>query len=82
MFLGWYDPDKKKPARLKQAEAIERYGEKFGAVPDACLTSPTDAAELAADGKAPDLVVRAVGYIPRWTYYVGVDDEPAPALAA
>ncbi len=82
MFLGWYDPDKKKPARLKLAEAIERYGEKFGATPDACLTSPTDAAELAADGKAPDLAVRAVGYIPRWTYYVGVDDEPAPALAA
>ena len=84
MFLGWYDPDKKKPARQKLAEAIERYVEKFGVAPETCLTNPTDAAELAAapPGKAPQLPVRAVAYIPRWTFYVGVEDEPVPALAA
>ena len=82
MFLGWYDPDKKKPAREKLAEAIERYAEKFGAAPEACVTSPTDAAELAADAKAPTLPVRAANYIPRSTFYVGVEDEPAAALAA
>ena len=82
MFLGWYDPDKKKPTRAKLSEAIERYAEKFGAAPETCLTNPADAAELAADGKAPKLTVRAVSYIPRWTFYVGVEDEPAPALAA
>ncbi len=82
MFLGWYDPDKKKPARLKLAEAIERYAEKFGAAPEACLTSPIDAAELAADAKAPALPVRAANFIPRSTFYIGVEHEPAPTLAA
>ena len=82
MFLGWYDPDKKKPARDKLTEAIERYAEKFGAAPETCLTNPTDAAELAADRQAPRLTVRPVNYIPRWTFYVGVEDESAPALAA
>ncbi len=82
MFLGWYDPDKKKPARRKLAEAIERYVEKFGAAPTACLTSPAEAAELAGDAKVPDLPIRAAAYVPRWTFYVGVDQEPTVALAA
>lgn len=83
MYLGWYDPDKKKPARRKLAEAMERYAEKFGAAPETCLASPADAAELAADAKAPDLAVRSVAYIPRWTFYVGIEEEAAaPALIA
>src|SRR5215217_7839849 len=48
MFLGWYDPDKKKPARHKVEEAIERYVEKFGGAPEAILTSVADAVELTA----------------------------------
>ena len=82
MFLGWYDPDKKKPAREKLAEAIERYVEKFGAAPETCLTSAADAAELTADRKAPDLPVRGVTFIPRFTFYVGVEDAPAELPAA
>ena len=80
MFLGWYDPTKKKPAREKLAEAMERYAEKFGAAPETCLTSVADAEELGADKKAPNLSVRGVSYIPRWTFYVGVEDEPAAEL--
>ncbi len=49
MFLGWYDPDKKKPAREKLAEAIERHVEKFGAQPELCLTNAAEAAELAGE---------------------------------
>jgi len=82
MFLGWYDPDKKKPARRKLAEAMARYAEKFGMPPTACLTNPADAAELAGDGLAPAVQVRAVAYIPRATFYVGVDEAPATPLAA
>jgi hypothetical protein len=92
MFLGWYDPDKKKPARQKLAEAVERYVEKFGHPPAACLTNPTDAAELGAgepslappgsSSAPPAMAVRAVSYIPRWTFYVGVEDEPEAAIAA
>jgi hypothetical protein len=82
MFLGWYDPDKKKPARLKVQEAVERYVEKFGGDPVACLTSVADAAELTADGQRPDLAVKGVTFIPRFTFYVGVEDEPAELIAA
>jgi hypothetical protein len=49
MFLGWYDPDKKKPARDKVEAAVERYVEKFGG---------------------------DVTFIPRFTFYVGVEDKP------
>ena len=82
MFLGWFDPDKKKPARTKVAEAMERYAEKFGAPAEACLTSTADAAELAADPKAPALTVRGVPYLPRFTFYVGIADEPAASEPA
>ncbi len=82
MFLGWYDPDKKYPARAKLAEAIERYVEKFGAQPEVCLTNVADAAELAADQGAPNLLIRGVSYIPRFTFYVGVEDAPAEILPA
>lgn len=80
MFLGWYDPDKKLPARYKLEDALERYVRKFGRPAITCMTSPQDAAELAADGDAPALPVRGVGFIPRYTFYVGVDDDPEEML--
>lgn len=76
MFLGWYDPDKKKPARVKVEDAVERYVEKFGGEPETCLASAVDAEELAADGQAPEIAVRAVHFLPRFTFYVGIDDAP------
>ena len=82
MFLGWYDPDKKKPAHQKVAEGIERYVEKFGAAPITCLTNPIDAAELNGAKQPPVVAVRAVDYIPRWTFYIGVEDAPISAIAA
>lgn len=75
MFLGWYDADRKKPARQKLGEAITRYEEKFGRTPTQCLTSPFDAQELAEPsrefpGELP-LTVHARSYIGRWTFYIG-----------
>jgi hypothetical protein len=81
MFRGGYDPEKKKPARRKLEEAIERYEEKFGAYPEAVLTSVADAEELSNDNKAPDIIVRGVNYIPKFTYYVGIDELPGEELA-
>jgi hypothetical protein len=81
MFLGWYDPEKKKPARRKLEEAIERYEEKFGSLPEAVLTSVADAEELATDNKAPDILIRGVNYIPRFTFYVGIDELPGEEVA-
>lgn len=80
MFLGWYDPDKKTPARFKLEDALARYAKKFGRPAEACLTSPEDATELAADKDAPALPVRGVAYIPRFTFYVGIDEDPDDAL--
>lgn len=80
MFLGWYDPDKKYPTRLKLAEALARYEEKFGEPAEACLTNAVDAAELANDPQAAKVPVRGVDYIPRYTYYVGVEDPVTLAM--
>jgi hypothetical protein len=87
MYLGWYDPDRKKPARAKLAEAIERYEEKFGRTPRFCLTSPQDAVDLAEPSRkfpdAPPVSIQARGYIARWTFYIGEEAaEPAERAAA
>jgi hypothetical protein len=85
MFLGWYDPDRKKPARAKLADAIARYEEKFGRTPLFCLTSPQDAAELAEPSRKfpgePPVAIQARGYIARWTFYIGEDAGETPARA-
>lgn len=79
MFLGWYDPDPKKPVRAKLAEAVARYEEKFGATPHFCLTSPTEAAALAEPtrkhpGELP-VQVDARSYIARHTFYIGEESS-------
>jgi hypothetical protein len=85
MFLGWYDPDRKKPARAKLAEAVERYEEKFGREARYCLTSPLDAAELVEPSRKfpgePPVEVQSRSYIARWTFYIGEDAGEAPAQA-
>jgi hypothetical protein len=85
MFLGWYDPDRKKPARAKLADAIARYEEKFGRTPLFCLTSPQDAAELAEPSRKfpgePPVSIQARSYIARWTFYIGEDAGETPASA-
>lgn len=79
MFLGWYDPDRKKPARAKLAEAMERYEEKFGVEPELVLTNPTDAADLLTATRTfpgdPPLPIRQAPWIARWTYYVGAEED-------
>jgi hypothetical protein len=75
VFLGWYDPDKKTPARYKLEDALARYARKFGRPAQTCMTSPEDAAELEADKQAPAMPVRGVGFIPRYTFYVGIDED-------
>lgn len=81
-WLGWYDPDRKKPVRVKLADAVERYTEKFGRAPRFCLTHAQDAEELTNKGKGPEpsVEVHARNYIARWTYYVGEHLEGGPAV--
>ena len=82
MYLGWYDPDRKKHARAKLAEAIERYEEKFGRTARCCLTSPLDAADLAEPSRKfpgdPPVAIQARNYIARWTFYIGEEVMEPP----
>lgn len=79
-FLGWYDPDAKRPARQKLAAAIGRYIERHGRAPTLVLTSPVEADALTSDPDAPTLIVRGVAFVPRHTFYVGSDGAaPVPA---
>ena len=71
-YLGWYDPDRKKPAREKLRDAMHRFEEKFGEPAQFCLTSPQDAEELAKRGiEGATVQVHPRTYIARYTFYVG-----------
>ena len=68
MFLGWYDPDKKKPVQQKLNDAIARYERKWGVQPSVALVNAADAVAL------PDIEVRVVPHVAPNTFYVGEDD--------
>ena len=72
MFLGWFDPDRKRPAIDKLNEAIDRYTEKFGIAPEICLTSFLDADDVREGATLP---VRPVTFLKRGVFYVGVEDR-------
>ena len=82
MFLGWFDADKTIKASQKMRDAINRYKEKFGSAPEVCLTSVVDANEIISMATdlhlldKLDVDVRGVAFIPRYTFYVGVEDKP------
>jgi hypothetical protein len=79
MFLGWQDTDRKKSPERKVAEALERYREKFGEEPEAVLANLEDAPALEKLAEQRQLQLRAVSYIPKFTFYVGIEDAPEPA---
>lgn len=78
MFLGWLDPDRKKPAHLKLADAIARHEAKHGITPTICLTSEQDAAELA--GTDHGIQIEGRHWLARGCFYVGVMGT-APVVA-
>jgi hypothetical protein len=86
MFLGWFDSDRKKPAREKLEEAIERYEEKFGRSPTLVLTNPEEAAALRQPSRAypgePALPIIEANFIARWTYYIGTEKDLESRAAA
>ena len=83
MLLGWHDPDKKYPVRCKVRDAMDRYVEKFGVEPTTLLMNPSDwerfEQERAAGvlGTAPlNLAVETRVFLPRNTFYIGIEDAP------
>ena len=69
-FLGWLDPDRKKSAAAKLADAIARHEEKHGVRPNICLTSEQDEAELA--GADHGIQIAGRHWLARGVFYVGV----------
>lgn len=73
MFLGWYDPDKKKPTAVKLGDAIERHERKWGRRPTVALVNPEQASEITT---APlGVEIRPERHIAPNTFFVGEDDE-------
>lgn len=76
MFLGIHDPMRTYPASAKVSDGIKRYREKFGSDPEIVLASCEDAADLATEG-FDALPVRAVTFVSRYTFYIGIEDTEA-----
>jgi hypothetical protein len=77
MYLGWYDPDRKKTTERKLSDAIERYRRKWGRDPQIALVNAADATHY------PGLDIRVVGHVAPNTFFVGEDLEAdMPILAA
>lgn len=74
MFLGWYDPDRKRTPKQKVQAACDRYAEKFGHNAAAVMMNPAHEADL----QGINLAVHGRFYIALNTFYVGHDlIEPA-----
>lgn len=78
MFLGWYDPDKKKSIEEKIAAAARRYERKHGQTPNIALVNPGQLVEVAG------LDVRPAAHVALNTVYIGqaADDERPTREAA
>ena len=79
MFLVWFDPDKKRVAQHKLADAVAVYREKFNEEPALCLVNEVEASDLAKSAREVPLPVKVERYIARNTFYVGDFDEPRDA---
>ena len=79
MYLGWYDPDKKKAAGSKLADAIARYERKWGKAPSVALMNAGDVIQLTDD---VGVEVRAAAHVAPNTFFVGDDDDVEVALSA
>jgi hypothetical protein len=75
MFLGWYDPDRRKSIERKLDDALERYREKFNAEPVTVLTSVADADSLQVAALQRNLLIKGVRFVSGSTFYVGSEDE-------
>jgi hypothetical protein len=84
MFLGWYDPDRKKPARAKLAEAYCTLSRKVW--PNTALL-PDESTRRRGTGGAvpkvpgePPVSIQARNYIARWTFYIGEEAGSPPRV--
>lgn len=85
MYLAWYDPDRKRALHLKLADACAAYAEKFGHEPSLVLLCQGDLDELKQEKLVANVELKAVPFLSRNTFYVGlvsnIADTEAPAAA-
>jgi hypothetical protein len=71
LFLGWFDPDKKRGADVKLRHALDRFAEKFGQEAKYCLCSVADAEALGHEREG--VLVSGRTYIAPSVFYVGLN---------
>lgn len=71
-YLGWYDPDKKKPPAAKLSEAAHRYAQKWGRTPRVALVNASELDQLVG---VTTLDIRGVSHVAVNTYWVGEDNQ-------
>lgn len=69
-YLGWYDPDKKKPAQKKLEDAIARYRSKWGRAPAMALVN-----HAAGPLEVTGVEIRYVGHVPTSAFFVGEEEN-------
>ena len=80
MFLGWYDPDRRKSLERKLDDALDRYREKFNVEPVTVLTSVADADSLQSAALQRNLLLKGVRFVSGSTFLVGSEDESGRAV--
>ena len=75
MWLGRYDPDKKRSLRDKLATASDRYRRKWGEPATAALVNPDDYLTAEPDIHDDFVSVAAVRHVAPNTVYVGRYDK-------
>jgi hypothetical protein len=79
MYLAWYDPDRKRALHLKLDDACAAYTEKFGHEPSLVLLCQGDLDELKRDRLQARVELKAVPFLSRNTFYVGLISNIAAA---
>jgi hypothetical protein len=88
--LLWYDDDPRKPSEQKIAQALERYKEKYGLVPDTCyvpsgmnVTAEALSCLISRNGGHDNASMPRLRVVPSQVvrpnhFWIGVDDAVGP----
>ena len=69
MYLAWFDDSTKKKPQEKIAEAVSRYKEKFGRLPNVVLVHHEEVSEY------PEIDIRPSPYVGHNNFWVGFDEK-------
>ena len=77
MYLGWYDPDKKRAIAQKADDACARYRRKWGCEARVVICNPAAVSVLHvwALARGVGVDVRGAAHVPPNTFFVGEDED-------